>query len=422
MIESQENQYIIKIGINTSTIHMTDINEFYFIEDIYSTVITGYFSFYDRSGMFEKMPLTGNEFITVLYSDSENDTVYELYFSIFQIKNISMIIQSDGSSLALVELYFVDPRFYYLNQFRYSRSWPDDTFMSDIVWDICINMLLIPEDLIVQFDGSKEKISNFYMPYWTPNEAIKWLMKRMSNIDNGISGYVFYIDKNGLNFVSIETLLLAQDLEVDDDGKIKQYSFYTNNITDENKILSWSIHPIDSQSTNYLRGTTKIGYNFENKKVENRPFTYKDIVDDYTLLGTKTFFSDMSNPDNSLFELEGDSDFNRLNNMASSEIINRYLNEFSVMITVRGAARRYPGMIVDIDWPSTDTDQYYHPSLNGKYLVKSITNYFNPNIQPYFQQKMVLLKTAYSESNSKVLMNASKYNLDTSSQKVGTSK
>jgi hypothetical protein len=91
----------------------------------------------------------------------------------------------------------------------------------------------------------------------------------------------------------------------------------------------------------------------------------------------------------------------------------------AVIITVRGHERRYAGQLANIYWPSGTLKDVYNKNLDGKYLVKSVTHYFGMK-RPTYTQKLVLVKTGYTDSNSRNLVKASKTNIEFKNQRLGT--
>ena len=56
-------------------------------------------------------------------------------------------------------------------------------------------------------------------------------------------------------------------------------------------------------------------------------------------------------------------------------------------------------------------DQVLNSTLDGKFLIKSVTNHFSGKQDPVFKQKIVLLKNAYTESNDKTLSKSTNTNI-----------
>lgn len=405
------NKEVLTIRIGGAVLDNSNIIEFYFMEDIFSAAMVGSLSFFDKAGALEIFPITGHEIVTVQYGDKRDKA---LMFNIFNIKRVSPVDQLSGSKNTYIEMLLMDPIFFPMTLQKYSRSWATNTLLSDVVKDICEYM--VHRKTFFRWEDSREKIgtsangdlASFYMPYWTPLEAIKWLSKRCSGAKFKTPGYLFFNSPKGLNFVTLENLFQTEQLEKDGKRKTRYYKFTSDEYDDDYKILGWSLHPLDYQSLYGLKGAHKLGFDFSTKQLLDEEYDYKTALNSYTLMGKKSLYPDIS--DSSVrFDLTGDTSTRTLQNIFYTDFIKRYLGQLTCMITVRGNERRYAGMVVNVMWPSAIEKELVHRSLEGTWFVTAITHYFNLKTQPFYQQKMTLVKTGYANSQSSVLMGVSKY-------------
>lgn len=412
---SDNSNLTVMIGTQSgvATIDMKDIIEFTMIEDIFAGSIVGKLIFIDRTGGVELLPFVGHEPVTVVYGE---DGEFQKDFVIFSIDAINTIGQLENYDMLQITVYLVEPLFLTLVQRKFSLSWKDKK-ISDIVDDICQNLLLFNKTY-AQFENTNETLPYFYMPYWTPAESIKWLMRRASSAETQMPGYLFYSNAKGLNFVTLEKLLRQTNLEKDYKGNPLRYYLQSKAPNDPNKILGFSTNGIDYQSFIDLKGGIKHGFDFSTKSLKKVEHMYSETISKFTMLGKKTMFFNIDDT-RTKFEAEGDSDEAILQNIAWHEFIQRYVQQYQVHMTVKGHERRYAGMVVDIIWPSTIPENLIHMSLEGKYLVKSVTNTFSSKSLPYWKQLLVLLKVAYTDSNYKSLVAATKVNLETRTTKIG---
>ncbi len=398
------NKDNIKIGLGNNFLDPSNIIEFYFIEDVTNAAMVGFISFFDRKGALELTPITGHEFIKITYGEKQDKI---LVFNIFGMKRVTPVTQVGESKDTFIELILVDPIFFPLTLKKYSTSWPINTKLSQIVKDLCRNALGVKD--FFKWEDSLEKIGDndgcldtFYIPYWNVLETIKWISKRSRGAESKLPGYLFYNSPKGLSYVTLDNLFRNMKVE-SENGKQKYYRFVSTNDEDDCKILSWSLHPIDYQSLVGLRGGNRIGYDFTSKSIIESSYTYKEVLDKYTMLGTKTLFPQL-NEENLPYDFEGDDDSIILKNIGYDALIKRYLTQMMMIITVRGNERRHAGMIIDMIWKSADKNNVSNELFEGMWFVKSITHYFNFKTQPYYQQKMTVVKTAYSRSKTNILM------------------
>jgi hypothetical protein len=276
-----------------------------------------------------------------------------------------------------------------------------------------------------EFEQTAEELPYFYMPYWTPLEAIQWLSMRASGMETGTAGYVYYQTPYDVNFVTLEKLFQSKTVELAPDGTVLPYVPFTSGrdrtaltTNYKNTILGWKMSPVDMSAFGVIKGGHKLGYDFSKKLLIDQSYTYAKAIPLYTMLGKKTLFPDVSD-DTMRYTLEGDSNTKILDNMYYNDFIRRYSKQFAFIATVDGSDDRYAGMMVDLQWPSAVDTEFGHKSLRGLYLVKSITHQFSGMMQPPYRQVMVLLKNAYEDSYSTTLMNSSKINMDVKSAKIG---
>ena len=132
------------------------------------------------------------------------------------------------------------------------------------------------------------------------------------------------------------------------------------------------------------------------------------------MLGRKTLYNQMDDINSSSI-MVGDNDLVKLNEVAYNDWTKRYNMQFIVNLIVEGHEKRFAGQQIEIKWPSINRNVgdnvTFNDLLQGKYLIKSVTHSFNPGSTFYYKQRLVLIKNAYNDINSKVLYKATKMNL-----------
>lgn len=389
----------------------SDILELYFIEDISKFCLIGTMTLNDRYNLIEYGPFTGNERIVVKYAVGD-DREREIVFDVWKVGKIQQIGTgtSEGSE-NLITMHFVDPFFTGFSLRKYSRSWTDE-YYSDIMKDILNNMVYFKA---ANFKFNIEESSNktdFIIPYWTPQMALRWLMRRAKGKKSGTSGYLCYNNtKENLshNLVTMNYLLEDQDKTLD---PIK-YVFQDSEVSGENKILEWWINGIDRHSLGSIRGGLWRGYDFSTKKLLDYEYLYSDGADNTTCLGRKTLYNQIDDL-HSTNRMIGANDNDELENIAYNDWAKRYNMQFIMNIIVQGHEKRYAGQHIEINWPSAKKNVGADPTNNlfkGRYLIKSVTHSFSPGSAFPYKQRLVLIKNAYNEIDSKVLYKAKKPNV-----------
>jgi len=379
---------IITFEAGDAIVDSKDIYQLYFIEDIFAPSMTGKLQFVDKYGITELGPFTGNEKIIIVFG-TESDN-FRTEFEIFKIKKIENLASVDGV-MSVLEIYFIDQMYYYMTQKKYSRAW-QNTAISDIIRDICSYML--KETSFNEIETSRELLTNFYMPYWTPKEAISWLMKRASGSATRNSGYLFYKNLRGLNFVTIDKLLGGSPI-----NKTQYTQKSSKRLYDHYKILGWSTSGYNSLSLKGIKGGRKLGFDSSTKSFVTVENTYSDMLQYHTMLGRHSLFPDLSDETTEI-DVPGDGSELVLNNIAYNDFVKRYCKQNTLEITVRGTSSNYAGAIIDIDWPSSNLrEDRSNKLLKGYALVKSVIHSFGIRQRPTYTQKLVLIKNAYTSAD-----------------------
>ena len=390
-----------------------DIVKLYFIEDIFKFCITGSI----RYNIMEFGPFTGNEKIALIYSvegTPQSNKSRELIFDVWKVGRIQQI----GTGMRetdenLITMNFVDPFFSGFSLRKYSRSWADTKY-SDIMKDILNNMVFFKNDGGLRFnvEESSNK-TDFIIPYWNPQTAMRWLMRRAKGKESGTSGYLCYNSTENTfshNLVSMNHLLLDIGRTLDPEA----YNFSTAKVFKKNKILEWWISGLDRNSTPKIRGGVWKGYDFHTKKLLNHEYTYSNGADATVMLGRKTLYNKMDDIQSSNIII-GESDYDIIDDISYNDWAKRYNMQFIVNLIVEGHEDRFAGQQVNIEWPSWSralgTQVPFNDLLKGKYLIKSVTHSFDPGSTYYYKQRLVLIKNSYYNLKSKILYPAKVTNL-----------
>lgn len=409
---------------NIWTIDFNAIDYAYLIEDLFSFSITGKIVFYDRIGISEFGPLNGSEKIKFMFGNTEGDVKYKtVIMDILQIKKIERVSGERPASNDLIELILVDEYYHRWHSHFWSKSWTD-TKISDIINDICNYHIGI--ESFVEFESTEEKVEYFDSHMRTPAECVSWLMNRASGTVSKQPGYLLYHGNNpktdffGHSFITLEQLIKRKEFMKPYDGNTGKsaYVFENENPNYINKIKDHEVQNVDLNALKSISGGTMYGYDIRRKKLIKRVYTYKDAINRYTILGKKTLFPAELNIDHPMQEVDGYSDENILDNLWYSGWIKEYVKQHLVHITVDGHSQRKCGGMIRIIWPSHDEPdsrtyggEYFNKQMDGRYLVKSITHYFDKNLSYGWQQKLVCIKNGYKDSPNPRLIDAVKRNL-----------
>ena len=402
----------------------TDIQSLYFIEDIYSWCKTGKLIMSDSMGIWEFLPLVGDEYIIITYATmtkpDSNEWEEKTYrFKIHSMGEISgMPGQTTGTrertTRYAMEIFFIEEPYFKLRKPAYSKTWIDYKYY-DIIKEIFRDHVGIagfildePSDQFVEFFSMSQK---------SPAVAISWLGERIKGDWSGESGFMFYsntkVTGDSYNIVTMETLLKDAPLltEVGDPPGI----YFIGGSANEhaiNTISHWTLSPPDKTAMAALTKDVYLGYDIYRKYMIKMKYDYEKSQAHYTTLGKKTLFNGaelLSHMPYSREVLTGESGdkFMKaeclMDNMYLGNWVKQYCLEQLVSIVVRGHVRRYAGAQVEINWLSGNEHEKYNKQYMGRYLIKSITHVFtNKQNTGTYTQKMTLIKNGYWDTDAVV--------------------
>jgi len=259
---------------------VVEINLF---EDIFSTSFTGNIILVDTLNIIEKLPILGQEYIELKCSTPQvnptKETIIEKRFILHSIvarENISSGAQSYSLDIA------TEDSIRNLKT-RVSKSYTDS--IDNIVLDVLKNQLGSSQDLnIGPTSGIRKIVSPNVHPYTLIN-----MLKKEAVADMGLNlppHFLFFENKNGLNFISLESLYMrgtvaklhAGDKNSDDDYLTRRHNIDDTKIAQSNKrILSHSFGNNNDLTVNIVGGM--LGSNLITHDIYNK--SYKTYNYDY---------------------------------------------------------------------------------------------------------------------------------------------
>jgi hypothetical protein len=384
----------------TVNIALEDVMDCYFVEDIYCMFNLGKLTIFDRYGIKEHGPLTGDEKLYISYGKT---SLIEKNFAIYRIPKIEGASEFSRTATTVIEIYFSNSYFRDIMQKKFSKSWSKDIVATDIVKDIIINMLGIDSSSL-NIEPSKTKFNEpFCIPQWNVADTIRWISERITGTV-GKYGYMFYSNsRKYVNYVTLDGLLKSgqKDSQV--------YQFTTTDMDYENKILSWQSSGVDLTGMREISGGQYLGFDPATKSflgLENsEEFIYSDVIKKITSMGNTSLFDantidNKSKEFNYTYKLLGETDESVMKNMFYNDFIRKYSQHNMLKILVAGHDKRYAGGKIEIMWPASSLKDMYNSMDSGQYLIKSITHMFSPLSTPLYTQIMVLIKNAYANSKT----------------------
>lgn len=398
----------------TLTIGNEYLSECFFVEDIFSTCLSGRISFLDHQGIYEYGPFTGNETLSIVYGRNKPREV------IFHIISVEKIIPSTTTSSQVapyIVIEIADTTYEWFTSYRYSRSYEKNQKHTDVVKHIIQNMVQWKGNLNIVPSTSEIK-KDFCIPYWNPKQAIDYLLKRAYT--NDYYGYLCYTNTEKTRSVNVKPLsYLLSSNNVTDQNNYKLE--VDNNVEDakelKNKVLEWWIEGLDHSKTRSIRNVKWMGYDINTKKVYESDYSYSNGIKSTPIMGKYSLFENVYDTGGILYsgvnKLSGCESVMNLTKFATNNFMKTYNLQQLVNIITVGNERRYAGHQILIDWKSINQESKTKNRMyNGAYLVKSITHDFISDNSPFgYVQRMVLIKNGYQEPSTSVLKKSNNINL-----------
>lgn len=236
-------------------------------EDIFNNTASGYLTVTDSMGYIETLSLTGNEFIRMTFGKTSNDGNW--VDKLFRVYKVDKRKLESNMNTETYSLYFCSEEVLLSEQYKLSKAYPAQS-ISENITDILKNVLKVPDKKIAVIEPTYG-VYDFVVPTIKPFDAINWMsVYARPTADKPGSDMLFYEDKFGFNFRSIQSLLL--------NPLYKTYSYDPKNLASQdinkklNNVTTYEI--LDSYDA--LRGINS-GI-FANELISVNPLTRKKTV------------------------------------------------------------------------------------------------------------------------------------------------
>jgi len=363
-------------------------------EDLFSSFITGSLVVNDSLDLMNSFPFVGEEFLSLkVFTPSleDNKDIFDQVFYIYKISN--RVYQAERN--VVYEMHFISQEASVDLNNSISKSYSGKP--SDIV-----KTLLGADGLGTERIGLIEETKNntkYTSNFWSPSKNFNYLANQaVSNRDS--ASFVFFENRAGFNFVSLETLSAAAASQVfnynsssrDHDPNSKINSSYRNIERDYQRINELTV-PVVVDSLDKLKsgafGSVLISHDLVTKRYRVNKFDYLDNFDNevhlnkYPVTNRNVSYT-LTRPESvvmtkeihyGLYDNFGDVS----NNNSLQKRLYRILQieNHKVKITVPGRTDYTVGMVVELDINQAEsitevTDATKDKFLSGKYLIAAI--------------------------------------------------
>lgn len=171
------------------------ISEFNIFEDLMASSVSGTILVEDGNNLINNLPIYGNETLEIEFSTPNDANTYKKTFRIYKVE--SRKLENVRSEVYL--LHFCSMENYLNGVQTISKS-----YTKKLISDMADNIMT--EFLVGEFQTleTTKYIQSFIIPNLEPMEALNWLAARANSSSFKGSNYVFYEDRDGYNFCSLE--------------------------------------------------------------------------------------------------------------------------------------------------------------------------------------------------------------------------
>jgi hypothetical protein len=247
---SQSTQFEINKLVINSKYGPIDVSaifeELNIFDSVFVPCMSGNILLKDSVGLSNRLMFDGSEFIDIDIVKDKNapETNLKKTFRIYKQSNRTNVNQNSEVYI----LHFVSEEMIYSEQQKISQSYTGQ--YSNIASSVLIDYLKVPKNKIGFFESSKG-IHSVVVPLLSPIDTMNWLVKR-SVSENDTADYLFFENKLGFNFVSLNKLFLEQSLFT--------INFSTKNLTTEIATEFLGVREYNIDTSFDVLASTRNGY------------------------------------------------------------------------------------------------------------------------------------------------------------------
>jgi hypothetical protein len=394
---------------------LLSFNAINIFEDIFQSVVTGTIEIKDGVNLLTKHAIHGNEYLYITFGRPGEVDIKDRYTKVFRIYKISDRKKSKNGQIQTYILHFCSEELIYSNQLSISRSYSGGLgggTATEYIANICLFDLKMPFNKLVDFETSYGP-TQFTLTRKKPFEAIEYFAQH--SFSSSLSPFVFFENKRGFNFVSLQYLFKRDPI-----AKIK---YSTAKFTEDANISpfvnSTNVNDFKiNKSFDVLKSTKDGSYSsklftldlISQKYSEYNMSLLNTINSDVMIDGYFPFNNATNRNDKALYQ-EHDSKINYwLTNKGRSDdyfvediLIQRkmhidMINNTELHCVVPGNPQYSAGYTVEFDLPAftpnQQTEKVLDPYYSGKYLITAVRHVIVPGS---LQTVLELCKNSVSE-------------------------
>ena len=363
-------------------------------EDIFADCITGSVHLLDTNNLVSNAPFIGGEKVSIEFSTAGKSDTQGKFKHDFELYRVGPREQTSDRSVAY-SLYFASKEFVTNQGNLISRIYEDTAS------NIAKSVLRELNDNAKLYCDETAGISTVVCPYWTPFQMINWLTKRAVS-DSGKHGYVFFENKNGYQFRSIQETIEKSIIT-------RKFNFGIKNQSSDDNRVQTAFSNIDDYGINAPKNNTEL----QQSGAINASAEYLDILKralSTVEFNAKSEFSSSSStgrvfsPNSSektpvakyMPRASTDEEDNTKNILANRSAL-MLLNRQSLDTTIPGDSDLTIAQIVEFDPPAIqelDESRINDRVVGGKMLITALRHIIAPD---KYSQVLKLSQNSYRD-------------------------
>ena len=175
-------------------------------EDIFSNTLSGSILLNDSRNLINDVPIVGSEYLLISFEKPTQSLRFEKTFRVYKLSDRR---HETGTNETYI-LHFASEELLLNEQILVSKAY-QSTPISSMVTDICKNVLKISSTKLSQ--GSIEatdQTMSVIIPNWSPFYTLNWLAARAVSDSALSASFVFFENRDGFQFRSIESMLRGE--------------------------------------------------------------------------------------------------------------------------------------------------------------------------------------------------------------------
>lgn len=362
-------------------------------EDIFSPFMTGSLILRESFDLINLFPFAGEELLELEISTPslENGNI-KANFYIYKLTDRELL----GDKSVVYQLHFISQEAIVDMNKKVSRVFGDkpEVIVDYLVKDD-INGLQSKKKLIIE---SSSKTLKFISNFWSPSKAIQFVTHGASNKTNSPS-YVFFENRDGFNFVSLDTLYSNQVYQEFTYDKYTRDNIKgggdAKNVAEDYKRIDKISIPLGfdyiDRIKNGLFASKIISYDLTKKQYNMKPFNMFDEyaagkhLNDYNIASSKSIFRTNSTfinypRANSVFSGFGDASNYRNEQKRLSLIKAAEANKIQIVVPGRcdyTVGQKVNVKLYKVEPISNKGEDNLDKMFSGNYIIAAINHYIN---------------------------------------------